>query len=259
MRYERWRFIDSGALTGAENMAIDEAMLEAQGANESLPTLRVYTWRPVAVSLGKFQRVGSSVDLEACRQLGIHVVRRPTGGRAILHTDDEVTFSLVLSTTRLGVKGVMASYRALAGGIVAALRLLGADARLSERAPPSNRPRVSQDPACFAIRARCDIAVGCWKLVGSAQLQRKGVLLQQNSLPLRLHVAEWGKVLLRSPTPPEAIGLCDATAAEVTYSDVGDALRRGFEACFGISFEENGMTAREQARAAELMEHVRVL
>lgn len=109
MRGEGWRFIDSGPGTGAENMAVDEAMLEGHAAGEVPATLRVYTWRPAAVSLGRFQREESGVDGEACRRLGIDVVRRPTGGRAILHTEEEVTFSIVVSAERLGTSGVMDS------------------------------------------------------------------------------------------------------------------------------------------------------
>ncbi|MCJ7750262.1 MAG: lipoate--protein ligase family protein, partial [Armatimonadetes bacterium] len=182
MTGERWRYTDSGPQPGALNMALDEALLEAHAAGEIPPTLRIYTWRPAAISLGRFQRIESSVDLDACQRLGIDVVRRPTGGRAILHTEEEVTFSLIVSEERLGTSGVMDSYRALASGIVAGLRSLDLDATLVERSAPSPAPAMATDPACFAVKARCDIAVGSSKLVGSAQVQRRGYILQQNSL-----------------------------------------------------------------------------
>ena len=83
-------------------MALDEAILEAHEAGLVPPTLRVYGWQPPAVSLGKFQQLEATVDVAACRALGADVVRRPTGGRAILHTAEEVTFSLVVSAARLG-------------------------------------------------------------------------------------------------------------------------------------------------------------
>jgi lipoate-protein ligase A len=235
---EVWRFIDSGALTGAENMARDEALLEAHARGEIAPTLRVYGWRPPAVSLGRFQRVESSIDLEACRALGVDVVRRPTGGRAILHTANEVTFSLVVSAARLGTTGVMDSYRALASGIVGALRSLGLDARLVERSGTTS-PTMAQDPACFAVKARCDLVVGDAKLVGSAQVQRHGVILQQNSLPLRIDLGEWRKVFLRSDDAPRAAGLCDAAGRDVGYAEVAEALRRGFAEALGVRFEES--------------------
>ncbi len=246
-----FRYIDSGPLSGPDNMAADEAMLESHLAGETPPTLRVYGWQPSAVSLGRFQRANSSLDLAACRDLGIDVVRRPTGGRAILHTAEEVTFSLVVSAARLGTTGVMDSYRALAGGIIAALRSLGLDARLVERSSPAPTP-AAQDPACFAVKARCDLVVGASKLVGSAQVQRHGVILQQNSLPLRIHLDDWRGVFRRSDDAPDAVGLCDAAARRVEYGDVAAALREGFASALGVTFHDSGLTERELALARDL-------
>ena len=240
-------------------MAVDEAMLEGHAAGETSPTLRVYSWRPAAVSLGRFQQAESSVDLPACRRLGIDVVRRPTGGRAILHTEQEVTFSVVVSTQRLGTAGVMDSYRALAGGIIAALRSLGLDARLVERSAPAASLTMTQDPACFAVRARCDLVIGSSKLVGSAQVQRDGFILQQNSLPLRIRTEDWKKVFLRSAEAPEATGMCDAANRQIPYAEVAQALRAGFGEAFGASLEDDELTQNELARAEERVHAVEVL
>jgi len=252
VKAERWRFIESGSQAGALNMALDEAILEAHLAGETPPTLRVYGWHPPAVSLGRFQRVDRSVDLDACRQLGVDVVRRPTGGRAILHTADEVTFGLVICAQRLGASGVMDAYRALAQGIIAGLRLLGLEARLVERTGPSGSA-AAQDPACFAVKARCDLVVGSAKLVGSAQVQRQGAILQQNSLPLRLRPGDWAAVFRRSGEAPQAMGLCDAAAREVSHEEAADALRRGFAQAFGVSLEESRISEREEAAARDLV------
>jgi lipoate-protein ligase A len=251
MNPDTWRYIDSGLVSGPDNMGIDEAMLESHLAGETPPTLRVYGWQPSAVSLGRFQRADSSLDLAACRHLGIDVVRRPTGGRAILHTVEEVTFSLVVSVRRLGTTGVMGSYRALAGGIIAGLRSLGLDARLVERSSRAPTPGVL-DPACFAVKARCDLVVGASKLVGSAQVQRHGVILQQNSLPLRIHLDDWRAVFRRSDAPPDAAGLCEVAARCVEYPDVAAALREGFASAFGVTLHDSGLTERELALARDL-------
>ena len=252
MTEESWRFIDSGALPGAMNMALDQAIMAAVLENKAPPTLRVYGWRPDAVSLGRFQRAESSVNLEACRRLGIDVVRRPTGGRAILHTSDEVTFSITLPAARLRTTGVMDAYRELAKGIMEALRLLGLDARLVARAGPAG-PAAAQDPACFAVQARCDLVVGGAKVVGSAQVQRQGVILQQNSLPLRLHLDRWQEVFRRSHTPPKAVGLAETAGRPVGYQEVAEALREGVSRAFGIRFVEDAPTAAERRLAAELI------
>jgi len=233
-------------------MAVDEAMFEAHAGGEVPPTLRIYTWRPAAVSLGRFQRAESSVDLDACRRLGIDVVRRPTGGRAILHTEEEVTFSIAVSEKRLGTKGVMAAYRALAMGIVAGLRTLHLDARLVERSAPSAAPAMAQDPACFAVKARCDLVVGSSKLVGSAQVQRNGFILQQNSLPLRLQTQDWERVFIRKSREPAATGLWEAAHNEIPYAQVAAALRQGFSEALGITFEEAHICEREHTRARTL-------
>ena len=248
---ETWRFVNSGTLPGAHNMALDEAILRAHQAGAVPPTLRVYGWKPEAVSLGKFQRLESTVDPEACRRLGLDIVRRPTGGRALLHTAEEVTFSLVVSAARLGTRGVMDSYRRLAEGIIAGLRTLGLDARLLERAslaPPG--PAGLADPACFARTARCDLVVGTAKLVGSAQVQQRGFLLQQNSLPLRLHADRWAHVFLRPATPPHARGLWEAIGRAVPVAEVAAALRGGFADAFGVNFQESGLSPQEQDAAS---------
>ncbi len=260
MTQETWRYVDSGALPGPLNMAVDQAILEAHEAGLAPATLRVYGWQPDCISLGKFQRVEATANLDACRRQGVDIARRPTGGRAILHTAEEVTFSLVVSAARLGTTGVMDSYRHLAGGIVAALRALGLDARLVERSAPTPAgPMMAQDPACFAVKARCDLVVGAAKLVGSAQVQHKGYILQQNSLPLRLHAEAWASVFLRPAIAPEAVGLWEAAGREIAYEQVAAALREGFAESFGVHFEQAALTPQEHTRAEELVPEVRVL
>jgi len=248
---EVWRYLDSGPQPGALSMATDEAMLEAHLRGETPPSLRVYTWHPRAVSLGRFQDAQASVDLDECRRLGADVVRRPTGGRAILHTEDEVTFSIVVSERRLGTKGVMDSYRALAMFSVAGLRLLGVDARLVERSAASGTA-AARDPACFAVKARCDLVVGTEKLLGSAQVHRDGAILQQNSLPLRIPLEDWGRLFRRKPVAPAALGLRDAAGAEVSYQQVAGALKAGVEEVFGVQLVAGELSDEEIAHAAAL-------
>ncbi len=252
MRGEFWRLIDSGPRPGAENMALDRALFEPHARGESPPVLRIYTWRPSAVSLGRFQDLDSSVDCEACQRLGIDVVRRPTGGRAILHTEEEVTFSIVVSRERLGTTGVMDSYRRLAKGIITALRRLGLDARLVDRSAALSVPQRTADPACFSVKARCDLAVGSAKVVGSAQVERDGFVLQQNSLPLRMGLAAWREVFRRPSEAPAAAGLWELAGTEVTYAQVGAALSTGFEEEFGVELAPSQVSTEEAARAAQL-------
>jgi lipoate-protein ligase A len=246
-----WRYLDSGPQPGALNMATDEAMLDAHLRGETSPTLRVYTWRPRAISLGRFQDAEASVDLDECRRSGVDIVRRPTGGRAILHTEDEVTFSIVISEQQLGTRGVMDSYRALARAVIAGLSRLGADARLVERSSASG-PAARHDPACFAVKARCDLVIGSAKLLGSAQVHRDGVILQQNSLPLRIPLEDWGRLFRRKPVAPAALGLRDTMGAEISYQQVAGALRAGMEEVLGVQLIAGVLSDEETSRAAAL-------
>jgi lipoate-protein ligase A len=102
------------------------------------------------------------------------------------------------------------------------------------------------------VKARCDLVVGARKLVGSAQVQRRGFLLQQNSLPLRLRLEEWNCVFLRPNAAPAAVPLCEAAGREVTHAEVAEALRRGFGECFSADLGTGVPSQRESARAAKL-------
>lgn len=118
-----WRLLKTGFADGATNMAIDEAILLAVAEGKAPPTLRFYGWEPPCLSIGYSQSMGE-VDVDRCRKAGIGLVRRPTGGRAILHAD-ELTYSVVAPQTEPRVAGgVIESYRRLSLGLVAGLRAL---------------------------------------------------------------------------------------------------------------------------------------
>lgn len=124
-----WRLIRSGHLSGAMNMAVDEAIMRSV-AEGGPPTLRFYGWEPPAISIGYFQDAEKQVDFAACKSVGVDVVRRPTGGRAVLH-DVEVTYSLALPEENPIVpKGITESYREISEGMVRGLRRLGLDAKM---------------------------------------------------------------------------------------------------------------------------------
>ena len=131
--YERaeWRLLNDGRVAGQMNMAVDEAVMRAVGEGcvlKSLPTIRFYGWEPFCLSIGYAQSMRAEVDIDAVRRSGFDSVRRPTGGRAILH-GDELTYGLLVSQDEPRVAGgIVDSYRRLSQGLVEGLRLLGADA-----------------------------------------------------------------------------------------------------------------------------------
>jgi len=176
-----WRLLNDGLLAGQMNMAVDEAIMRAVGEGKAPPTIRFYGWEPFCLSIGYAQSMSREVDMDALRAGGFDAVRRPTGGRAILH-GDELTYSLLVSQDEPRVAGgIVESYRRLSRGLVEGLRGLGAEALQSL---PQQGALQEQSAACFDAPSHYEITVGGRKLVGSAQMRRRGMVLQHGSLPL---------------------------------------------------------------------------
>jgi len=257
-----WRFMPPADGPGAFHMAADVAVLEAIRAGRSGPVLRFYRWTPPCVTLGKFQPATGNVRLADCARLGFQVVRRPTGGRAILH-HREVTFSMIIAEEELPRAGasIMDSYRVLGAALVDGLRRLGLDAELVDRkatARGGDPPSMSAvgNPACFAAKARCDLMVNGRKIIGSAQLRRDGIILQQNSLPLSVDYPLWEQVFFRSDWETVAregmVDLWTAAGREVAEDEVVAAICAGFHAALGIELVPGTFTPEEERRAWEL-------
>ncbi len=236
-------------------MAVDEAILVAHAAGRVAPTLRFYRWDPPAVSLGYFQDPVTEVDREACRRAGLDIIRRPTGGRAVLH-DREVTYSVVV-TTDLLPGTVVETYRSLAGGLVLGLRELGADAVL---APEKATPGGPGNPhgACFEVPSSYEIVVGGRKVVGSAQVRRQGVILQHGAILLELDAPLLARALGFAPAAAtriaaKAVGLGDVLGRVPGYDEVCRAVAKGLETALGIRFETGRLTSEEVALARRLI------
>jgi len=222
-------------LCGRENMERDVAIAEAVAAGRLPPTLRLYGWSPAAVSIGVHQEQSEACDAAACAAAGWDVVRRPTGGRAVLHGADEVTYSVALPLDRAPA-GVLAAYAWLARALVAAYRRLGLPAELAP-----GRHLAARSGACFDAPAAHEIVVGGRKLAGSAQVRRAGYLLQHGSLPVTfdpdLHASLLGLA-------PEAAGLLARQGAGLrdfidpppARAEIVAAVAAGFEEALGVSF-----------------------
>lgn len=240
-----WRFFDTGPAPGPFNMALDEAMLTAHSEGLVPPTLRVYAWERPTLSLGYAQGRHSPASLrrdvapllERCRRAGLEVVRRPTGGRAILH-HLEITYSVVIGVSLLGSESsITRSYRFLCAGVVAAFRSLGIQAEFSagrEDSPPLAEPVPRM---CFALASRSDVVVKGAKAVGSAQARRNGVLLQHGSIPLRydeaLQTAIFGQTFRQSLQKGRITSLEQEVGRPLAYEEVAQAVKQGFESVFG--------------------------
>lgn len=256
-----WRLIWSDHLTAAQNMAVDEAILEQVAARLAPPTLRIYGWRPPGVSLGYFQRLDDGVNVEAIHRRGYGLVRRPTGGRAIIH-HHEVTYSVCIRTDDLhSGDSVLKSYRELSTGIAAGLCALGVPAQMP-RKPVEDRVKGHELPAvCFAKTGGGDMVVDGRKIVGSAQVRRDGTILQHGSIPIRIDLEEHLEVLpgkgdLGTVAPDAlrraAVGVADAMGRDVSFEELGLAVVEGFRLRFGIEIPRCELSGPEQERAQEL-------
>lgn len=240
-------------------MALDEAILCLHALGRSPPTLRFYGWQPACLSIGYFQSA-SEVDLAACRAAGVDWVRRPTGGRAILH-DAELTYSLVAHEANPLVSGsITASYRKIAAGLVEGLRLLGLPAQAASAGPPG-RP-LDKTGACFDASAHYEVTVHGRKIVGSAQVRRDGALLQHGSLPLDFQPKRLlallqfpDEALRRSPAvrlARRSTSLREALGREVSFAEVAAALKEGFQRALGIGLRD-GEPSQEERRLAHAL------
>ena len=179
----KWRFLDTGFLNGYENMAIDEAIFINCQQKKSPPTIRIYGWTPPAVSLGYFQKAENAVDLEACKKRGVDVVRRLSGGRAVLH-HRELTYSIICreSTPPLG-SSVLETYKTISECFIRTLEDLGLAVQWvtsREKRTPAQSP--NKKASCFSSPSWYEITVEGKKICGSAQKRGDGVLLQHGSL-----------------------------------------------------------------------------
>lgn len=249
-----WRLIDDEEGSGAYNMAVDESILHCS-PQLKLPTLRFYTWDPPALSLGYFQNI-KEIDREACQAKGIDIVRRVTGGRAVLHRH-ELTYSLVMPLFMLPGT-LIETYECISSALARGLKSLGLPAVLS---PP--RGRVSTETAaCFDAPGSAEITVHGKKAIGSAQTRRGESLLQHGSIPLYndyrlltelLHIPEEKKdrlasLLDRKATSLGQIGFKIGKREEYQnfLSPLKQSIARGFEEEFGCTLETQPLTQEEQ-------------
>ena len=176
-----WRVLSDGPGDGPWNMAVDEAIAQAVGAGRVPPTVRFYAWGTPTVSLGCFQAARGAVAPETGGRRGIGVVRRPTGGRAVLH-DDELTYSVCVPLDDFwGRVSVTESFRLIGTGLVLGLRRLGVAASLGEG---DGAPARERSAACFQLPRMPAVLTAGRKLVGSAQRRWETALLQHGSLLL---------------------------------------------------------------------------
>lgn len=262
MAMRRWLLIDAGARTGAFHMAQDEMLARSLERSpcgvgepalppqeeEPLQVLRLYRWQPWAISLG-YNQTADAIDLERCRADHIDVVRRPTGGRAILHAE-ELTYCVAMYA---GTKSVMAVYNDISRALVRGLELLGVEATLQRSQPDFGAAyRDASSIPCFTSSARYEIEWRGRKLVGSAQRRfsdgAHDVVLQHGSIlcgTAHRRLADYLSVpdaqtlgRIRTELCEKTVDLAEILGRAVGADEVQACIRRGFELEWNIEFVE---------------------
>lgn len=258
---EEWRLIITPPQNGPLNMAIDEALLLSTVKNCSAPILRLFAWDPGCLSLG-FAQPFTDVDEKGLSRHAWDIVRRPTGGRAILHID-ELTYSISAPLDNPAVNGsLLESYRHLSGGLIKTLEILGVRANADKEYANSDlRP---DHPVCFEVPSNYEITANGKKLVGSAQSRKMGGLLQHGTLPLYGDIARIADVLnfpdeasrqdAKIRIYSHATTLGDVLHREITWTETASAMITGFEAALGISLSESKLTDEENELAVHLLD-----
>ena len=269
-----WRLIKDSYHNGFINMAVDEAIMIAHKNGLVPPTIRFYQWSPPAVSLGYFQDLKKEINVKVCQDLGIDIVRRPTGGKAVLH-DQELTYSFIIKENDPLVNdSILETYKRISGGIIRCLSYLGIKAELVPlRGKLENHLLGRSDKArihhldfksiCFSIPSQYEVQVEGKKMVGSAQVRKGGVVLQHGSLLIKLEKDKLFSVFnfpsdqIREKLKSKfkATSLEEILKRKIDFSELSNILPRGFEEEFGVRLVESKLTEPEENISKDLLEN----
>ncbi len=260
-----WRLIKSQPTYGAWNMAVDEALLQSIGGGDSPAVLRLYAWSPPCLSLG-YAQPSSDVYRERLTHWGWDLVRRLTGGRAILHTD-ELTYSVIAPNHEPRINGgLLESYLRLSRALLKAVNDLGVPAQ----ATPQTKTMLNnkdQNPICFQVPSKYEITFQGKKLLGSAQARKKDGILQHGSLPLKGDLTRILEVLILDQDPSNQKDSIEtkkdllerATTMEwvlgtpPSWGDTASAFQSAFADVLNITFVEDELTTKERNSAQKLV------
>ncbi|WP_213422975.1 lipoate--protein ligase family protein [Bhargavaea massiliensis] len=243
---EKWMFINSGPQTGSYNMAMDDALLELHSKGKIPPVVRFYEWNPATLSIGYFQKAAEAVDLDQVKDSGFGFVRRPTGGRAVLH-DRELTYSIIISESHPDMpETVTEAYRVISAGLLEGFRNLGLRAELAVPSTPEERNSLKnpKSAVCFDAPSWYELVVEGRKAAGSAQTRQKGVILQHGAIPVSLDLDKLVSVFhfptedhrrrMKEKLEKKAVSIEELSGRSVKMDEVTEAFRSGFEKALDV-------------------------
>jgi lipoate-protein ligase A len=258
-----WRLIKDSYHTGFMNMAIDEAIMIAHREGLVPPTIRFYQWSPPAVSLGYFQDLQKEIDVDVCQDMGIDIVRRPTGGKAVLH-DKELTYSFIIRENHpLVNNSILETYKKISGGMIRGLSYIGVTAELVPLREKSEIHHSDFKSICFSVPSQYEVQVEGKKIVGSAQVRKREIVLQHGSLLIELEkdklfsVFNFPSAQIRERFKKRfnATSLEEILKRKINFSELSEILPRGFEKEFGVRLLEGKLTEEEEKISKELLEN----
>lgn len=260
----KWRFIDSNNRSPYYNMALDEALLEWHSKGEIPPTIRFYGWNPPTLSIGYFQKAEKEINFDKVKELGLGFVRRPTGGRGVLH-DEELTYSVIVSEEYPNMpKTVTEAYRVISEGLLEGFRSLGLEAyfaipRSEEEKNSLKNPRSS---VCFDAPSWYELVVEGRKIAGSAQTRQKGVILQHGSILLEIDEDKLFSVFnypndrvkerMQRAFRSKAVAINAIAGRKIPIEEAKEAFYKGFASALGIDLEPYTLSEEEEAYVEEL-------
>lgn len=258
---DTWYFLDTEKQTPAYNMAVDECLLNWHSEGKIPPVIRFYEWVPAGLSVGYFQKTKNKIDLNAIHNHGFQLVRRLTGGRAVLH-NDELTYSVIVSEDHPDMpRSVKEAYLILSKGLLNGFQRLGIQA---EFAIPEGKLSTTQSAVCFEEPSWYELIVDNKKAAGSAQTRKKGVILQHGSLPLTvdndllydlfIYRSERVKKRAREAFNDKAISIQQAAGKDIPMSQVKQAFKEGFEQGLDITLQPFKLTEEQENEVQHLME-----
>jgi lipoate-protein ligase A len=255
---DTWFFIDSKNKAPAYNMAMDEKLMDWHRAGLISPVVRFYGWLPATLSVGYFQKVHKEINFDAVRKHDLGFVRRPTGGRGVLH-DDELTYSVIVSEAHPEMpESVTEAYRVISAGLLEGFCDLGLKAEFSIPQTKAER-EVLKNPrsaVCFDAPSWYEMVVEGRKIAGSAQTRQKGIILQHGSIirsidedklfDLFLYPSDRVRERMQNGFKSKAAAIDELMSEPPSLTAMKKSFRSGFEKALNVKFEELVLTASQE-------------
>nr|WP_272509030.1 biotin/lipoate A/B protein ligase family protein [Psychrobacillus psychrodurans] len=260
----KWYFINSGPCSPSYNMAMDEALLDWHSEGLIPPVIRFYEWNPATLSIGYFQTVEKEIDMDAVKRLGLGFVRRPTGGRGVLH-EHELTYSVIVTESYPSMPAtVTEAYRVISEGLLLGFQNLGLNAYFSIPNTDEQKENLKKPKSavCFDAPSWYELVVEGKKVAGSAQTRQKGVILQHGAILLDLDedklietfkfTSDEVRNRVRKGLSQKAVSINKIISKPITIEECKVAFKKGFADALEIELVEYTLTEEQQTYVKEL-------